>query len=73
MFGEDLLVACIISESNTREVYLPAGTWVDFWNRDRTIQGPTTLTVTVPLSRIPLYIRKNATFDFELPDVQLPE
>jgi len=73
MFGEDLLVACIISESNTREVYLPAGTWVDFWNRDRTIQGPTTLTVTMPLSKIPLYIRKNATFDFELPDVQLPE
>jgi len=73
LFGEDLLVACIISGSNTREVYLPDGEWIDFWNRHRTIQGPATITETIPLSKIPLYIRKDASFDFKLPEVKLPE
>jgi alpha-D-xyloside xylohydrolase len=72
MFGDDLLVACVVDLSETREVYLPEGEWIDFWNRERVLTGPTTLVERVPLSRIPLYIRQGAGFDFELPDLPLP-
>jgi alpha-D-xyloside xylohydrolase len=72
MFGDDLLVACVVDLSETREVYLPEGEWVDFWNRDRVLTGPKTIMERVPLSRIPLYIRKEAAFEFELPDLPLP-
>ena len=58
--------------SGTREVYLPEGDWVDFWDRDRVLTGPQSLSEPVPLARIPLYIRKGAEFGFELPDMPLP-
>ena len=67
MFGTDLLVAPVISEKKSRNVYLPKGEWIDFWNRKRTITGPQTVNETVPLNRIPLYIRKGTAFDFKLP------
>jgi alpha-D-xyloside xylohydrolase len=72
MFGGDLLVACVVDLSGTREVYLPEGEWVDFWDRDRVLHGPRILSERVPLARIPLYIRKEAEFGFELPDLPLP-
>ena len=73
MFGDELLVAPVVKESNTREIYLPEGVWVDFWDRDQVIKGPKTLTETVPLSQIPLYIKANAEFDFPLPETELPK
>ena len=68
MFGDDLLVACMINEKTERQVYFPAGEWIDFWQRDRIIVGPKTLTETVPLEKFPVYIRKGASFDFKLPE-----
>ncbi len=67
MFGDDLLVACMVDEKTERDVYFPKGDWIDFWNRSRTIQGPKTARETVPLSKFPVYIRKGATFAFTLP------
>ncbi|RPJ58331.1 MAG: glycoside hydrolase family 31 protein [Acidobacteria bacterium] len=67
MFGDDLLVACMVDETNVREVYFPDGEWVDFWDRNRTIQGPGVRTESVPLSRFPVYIRKGATHEIPLP------
>ncbi len=67
MFGDDLLVACMVDESNAREVYFPEGEWIDFWDRTRTIKGPTVVKEDVPLSRFPIYIRKGATHEIPLP------
>ncbi|NWG12678.1 MAG: hypothetical protein HXY20_03990 [Acidobacteria bacterium] len=53
MFGDDLLIACMIDETDTREVCFPKGEWLDFWNRDRVIRGPATVKENVPLSRGP--------------------
>lgn len=38
LFGSDLMVAPLFSESRTRDVYLPAGNWVDY-QTGRTYQG----------------------------------
>jgi alpha-glucosidase (family GH31 glycosyl hydrolase) len=57
MLGSDLLVAPVWqSGSRARSVYLPAGKWIDFWDRTRTIQGPTEIQESVPLDRLPLYV-----------------
>ena len=43
-----------------REVYLPAGSWEDFWDASRTFDGPATVAVDAPLDRIPVFVRAGA-------------
>jgi alpha-glucosidase len=60
LFGPEILVAPVVDEEVTeREVYLPAGVWVDFWT-DTVYTGPGTLTVPAPLDTLPLFIRQGA-------------
>jgi alpha-glucosidase (family GH31 glycosyl hydrolase) len=61
LYGDDILVAPIWHiGQQTQHVYLPAGHWVDYWNRDRVIDGPMDLDETVPLNRIPIFVRAGA-------------
>jgi alpha-glucosidase (family GH31 glycosyl hydrolase) len=54
------LVAPILDEGSTkREVYLPAGVWIDFWT-DAVYTGPCSLTVEAPLDTLPLFIWQGA-------------
>jgi alpha-glucosidase len=60
MFGDDLLVAPVVFEGQRRrKVYLPRGTWTDFWTEQRTA-GPATITVDAPLDRVPIFARAGA-------------
>lgn len=59
LFGEDLLIAPILSAQNRRRVYLPHGMWTDWWTGER-INGGRWLTVDVPLDKMPIYIREGA-------------
>ncbi len=60
LFGEDLLVAPVVTEGETRrKTYLPEGTWYEFWT-DRVYAGPITITVDAPLDRIPMFARAGA-------------
>jgi alpha-glucosidase (family GH31 glycosyl hydrolase) len=59
MLGDDILVLPVW-QVGTRDadVYLPAGSWVDYWNPSRTIDGPKDLKhEPAPLDRIPIYVR----------------
>lgn len=57
MFGPALLVNPVTAMGATsRSVYLPAGTWYDFWTGE-TKMGGSTATASAPLSQIPLYVR----------------
>ena len=60
MIGEDVLVAPILKPDVTRRlVYLPAGTWYDYWtNKKHT--GGTTITVDAPLDTAPMFVRGGA-------------
>ena len=42
--------------ATNRSVYLPAGTWYDFWTGSTT-SGGTKVTANAPLSKIPLYVK----------------
>ncbi len=57
MFGPALLVSPVTAMGATsRSVYLPAGTWYDFWTGSTTAGGTTT-TASAPLSQIPIHVR----------------
>lgn len=59
MVGPDLLVAPIYQPSTRRTVYIPDGTWIDFWS-GRSLRGRQTIEVEAPLDRIPLFVRAGA-------------
>jgi alpha-D-xyloside xylohydrolase len=59
LLGDALLVAPILDESDRRRVYLPAGTWTDWWTGERTT-GPRWLDVEVDLATLPLWLREGA-------------
>ena len=55
LWGRDLLVAPVVEKGATeRRVYLPHGTWHDFWTGERH-EGGREITRTVDLETLPLY------------------
>jgi len=56
MFGDAFLVAPVYTPVNRRTVYLPEGTWFDYWTTEE-YEGPITLHVQPPLEVLPLYIK----------------
>lgn len=61
-YGEDYLVAPVIEEgAESREVYLPEGQWIDYWNPEgESITGPTTVTVETPRHKTPIFLRADS-------------
>ncbi|WP_328618341.1 DUF5110 domain-containing protein [Amycolatopsis sp. NBC_00355] len=59
--GTDFLVAPVYEKSNVRNgIYLPKGTWVDYWS-GKTYTGPTTIDgYDAPLDTLPLFVRAGA-------------
>lgn len=55
MLGDTYLVAPVITESDTRTVTLPKGTWQD--DQGKRYKGGKTYTITVPLERLPYFVR----------------
>ncbi len=58
LVGDDILVAPVWQVGTREEdVYLPAGSWVDYWDPSRTFDGPKDLKAEpAPLDRIPIYV-----------------
>ncbi|MFC0528913.1 TIM-barrel domain-containing protein [Phytohabitans kaempferiae] len=59
LLGPDLLVAPMHDPSGERDLYLPAGRWVDHWTGE-VHEGGRHLRVRAPLERIPLFVRHGA-------------
>jgi alpha-glucosidase len=60
MIGEDLLVAPIMKPDVTRRlVYLPAGSWYDYWTNKK-YAGGTMISVDAPLDTVPMFVRAGA-------------
>ncbi|WP_432753559.1 NPCBM/NEW2 domain-containing protein [Streptomyces sp. JL2001] len=60
--GEDFLVAPVYQDAVERDgIYLPKGTWIDYWS-GRTYEGPVTVDdYSAPLDTLPLFVRAGAT------------
>jgi len=56
LFGDSILVAPILSNLNTRFIYLPEGIWYDFWSK-KVYSGPSVIKYYAPISTLPLFTR----------------
>ncbi|MGB2632850.1 MAG: TIM-barrel domain-containing protein [Candidatus Acidiferrum sp.] len=57
MWGGNLLVAPVVEKgATTRQIYLPHGSWYDFWKGER-VDGGRQIERPVDLETIPLYVR----------------
>ncbi|MGI9951808.1 TIM-barrel domain-containing protein [Moorellaceae bacterium AZ2] len=59
LLGDYLLVAPLFFGGAGREIYLPAGQWVDWWTGKR-YEGPICLQYSAPLTVTPAFIRAGA-------------
>jgi alpha-glucosidase/alpha-D-xyloside xylohydrolase len=60
LWGRDLLVAPVVEKGATsRRLYLPRGTWFDFWSEEQT-EGGRDIDRAVDLATMPLYVRAGA-------------
>ena len=60
-FGDAFLVAPVMNDEGIRDVYLPAGSWVDFWTGENIeSEGKWLKNVKSPLARLPLFVRKGS-------------
>ena len=59
-WGRDILVSPVVEKGATsRRLYLPRGTWVDYWTEAR-VSGGLEITRPVDLETIPLHVRAGA-------------
>jgi alpha-glucosidase/alpha-D-xyloside xylohydrolase len=62
LYGRELLVAPVVEKgAASRSLYLPRGTWYDFWTHER-LEGGREIARKVDLGTIPLYVRAGAIF-----------
>jgi len=60
-FGNEFLVAPMITpNSNTRQVYLPAGNWLDFWTNARHTGAQNITWTNSDQAQFPLFVREGA-------------
>ena len=63
-FGRDFLVSPVMNSDGHRDVYLPEGTWKDFFT-GQLFNGPVWLHLRdIPLERMPVYVRYGAWIPF---------
>ena len=59
-FGNDFLVAPIMNDDGVRDVYLPAGKWVDFWTGEVLEGGRWQKNIKMSLEHMPVYVKFGA-------------
>ena len=61
MLGDNLFVAAIYQDNNSRTITFPEGSsWIDYWNDSNKYQGGSTETLNYTLDQYPLFIRSGA-------------
>ena len=65
MWGDALLVSPVVSEgAQTKDVYLPEGNWVNFWN-DKVYAGGENYIVSAPLDVLPIFIKEGSVIPMQ--------
>ena len=68
LYGPSILVAPVYTPDDTREIYLPEGTWYDFWTADQ-LRGGVRFSRKAPRDILPLYVKAGSILPIG-PDVQ---
>lgn len=68
-FGNEFLVAPMITpNANSRQIYLPAGNWIDFWSNVRHAGGQNIQWNNLDQAQFPLFVRDGAVIPMLLND-----
>jgi alpha-D-xyloside xylohydrolase len=71
LFGNEFLVAPMITpNANSRQVYLPAGDWFDFWTNERHAGGTNITWTNHQQAQMPLFVREGAIVPMLLTEVE---
>ena len=62
LFGPAFLVAPVYEHTDSRDVYLPAGTWYNYHDLLEVHEGGGTVTAAAPIEHIPVFVKKNAIY-----------
>lgn len=69
-FGDYLLVAPVVVDGQReRDVIFPSGRWMDWWDKT-IIEGGSTLKVSAPLDKLPLYLAEGGIVPMLRPEIQ---
>jgi alpha-D-xyloside xylohydrolase len=68
-FGDSFLVAPVMSDDNRRDIYLPAGEWVNLFSGERFEGGRYYKEVETPLDEMPVFVRPGTAIPFYPEDV----
>ncbi|MDR2901471.1 MAG: alpha-xylosidase, partial [Treponema sp.] len=61
LFGRDMIVAPIMNDEGTADIYIPEGSWIDFFSGEE-VSGPRWLKkAQYSRDRFPVFVKKNAT------------
>ena len=71
LLGTDLLVAPVLTESDSRRVTFPTGNWTNLWTNE-VVKGGQTMLVNAPLGQIPVYVRSVRRTGSGTPEGALP-
>ncbi len=67
LFGDFMLVCPVtVKGANERVVYLPEGTWYNYWTGEK-MAGKRHLTVPAPLEQMPIFIKAGAIIPMQAP------
>jgi alpha-glucosidase (family GH31 glycosyl hydrolase) len=58
--GPWMLVAPIVTDRDRRQIFLPAGEWIDYQDGRTRYTGPTTLSYRAALGRVPVFVKAGA-------------
>ena len=67
LFGDFLLIAPVLKplcKSCIREVYLPAGTWYDYWTHEKICSFGQWIKRKVDLATMPIYVKQGAVINY---------
>lgn len=67
LFGDSLLIAPVLKplcKSRVRNVYLPKGTWFDYFTKEKIVSVGQWISKPVELRTLPIYVRQGTTLEY---------
>ena len=67
LFGSNLLIAPVLkklSQSKTRDIYLPEGVWYDYFTKEKFVSHGQWIQKKVALDTLPIYVKQGAKLEY---------
>ncbi|HEY8688430.1 MAG TPA: TIM-barrel domain-containing protein [Chitinophagaceae bacterium] len=73
MFGNNMMICPVtVKGSKTRSIYLPEGTWFDYWS-GKEYSGKQYIHVITPLDTLPIFVKSGSIIPMQRPMIYLGE